>query len=385
MKNLRKKNIHDLLLITVLALSAGLFITGLVYADSEINPVERPAMMSVRAETSVLLSVTKAGHRLVAVGERGHIMLSEDNGGSWEQVPTPVSVTLTGVRFVNDKVGWALGHSGVVLHTTDGGKTWVKQLDGVTAANMACRAAEKQLGAASEEDRKKCQKLLNFTQLLVDDGPDKPFFDIYCKNEKECFVVGAYNLILRTKDGGNSWEPWLSHVENPRGLHLYAIESADDKLLIAGEQGLLLRSDDDGMTFYKVPTPYYGSLFGIRKLKSGEILIYGLRGNAFISDDYGDNWRKIDTGARLAITGAIDTCSGNLVFTTQSGIVLGSSDKGKTVQRLSIGESFAFSDITQAHNLNLIIAGMRGIKVIPNIDEMIQSDANSITMYGDNK
>ena len=76
----------------------------------------QPAQANVRAAASLQLSVTRAGKRLVSVGERGLVLLSDDDGRSWRQARSvPVSVALTQVRFVSDTLGWAVGHSGVVL------------------------------------------------------------------------------------------------------------------------------------------------------------------------------------------------------------------------------------------------------------------------------
>ena len=90
-----------------------------------------------------MLAITRAGARLVAVGERGSILLSDDSGVSWRQAKVPVSVTLTAVQFPNAKAGWAVGHLGVVLHSADGGETWAKQLDGREAASLVLEAAKK--------------------------------------------------------------------------------------------------------------------------------------------------------------------------------------------------------------------------------------------------
>src|SRR5262245_50694342 len=95
--------------------------------------LERPAQSSPLASKRLLQSVARAGDRLVAVGPRGHILVSSDSGQSWTQSTVPVSSDLTAVYFANDKAGWAVGHDGVVLATTDGGDTWVKQLDGRAA------------------------------------------------------------------------------------------------------------------------------------------------------------------------------------------------------------------------------------------------------------
>ncbi|MDB5898537.1 MAG: hypothetical protein JWP41_2139, partial [Ramlibacter sp.] len=97
---------------------------------AEPEALGRPALAVARPERAVLLAAAQAGARVVAVGERGIIVLSADNGGSWKQVPAPVSVTLTALRFADAVNGVAVGHGGVVLATADGGSTWAQRLDG---------------------------------------------------------------------------------------------------------------------------------------------------------------------------------------------------------------------------------------------------------------
>ena len=39
---------------------------------------------------------------------------------------------MTGVSFVDANQGWAVGTSGTIVHTSDGGAHWVKQTVGTT-------------------------------------------------------------------------------------------------------------------------------------------------------------------------------------------------------------------------------------------------------------
>ena len=103
--------------------------------------LSRPALMSPKALGAAMLAVTRAGSRLVAVGERGTVLLSDDHGQHWRQAAVPVQVTLTCVTFADERHGWAAGHLGTILHSDDGGQTWRKQLDGITAAARMAEAA----------------------------------------------------------------------------------------------------------------------------------------------------------------------------------------------------------------------------------------------------
>ncbi len=262
-----------------IALAGALALGGFAFADAAraapvAEPLDRPATLVRQPERAAFQAVAAAGGRLVAVGERGVIALSDDKGASWRQAKVPVSVALTAVTFPTPTLGWAVGHYGVVLHSRDGGESWVKQLDGVAAARIVTDSLPKD-GSSHRIGQ------------LVEEGPDKPFLDLFFPTAETGFIVGAFGLALRTDDGGKSWSSLTLDLPNPDGLHLYAIRAGADALYIAGEQGLLLRSDDDGRGFRRLSTPYRGSWFTAAVDASGALVLGGLRGNAFRSTDRG--------------------------------------------------------------------------------------------------
>ncbi len=320
-------------------------------AGAQISLLEQPALHSAKAPRAVLLALTRAGDRLVAVGERGIILLSDDSGATWRQAQVPASVSLTSVQFVDAQQGWAVGHLGVVLHSADGGETWNKQLDGIQAAQLALKAAQ-QRGDA---------KLLKAAEWLVADGPDKPFLDLYFSDRQHGYVVGAYGLILRTSDGGSSWQAWMGQVDNPEGLNLYAIRAQGEQLFIAGERGLLLRSSDGGQTFEALESPYEGSFFGLLASRSGGLLAYGLRGNAWWSSDQGDSWQQLETGVESALAAGLELNDGRLLLASQSGELLLSADGGTQFEHRRTHQGATVAAVAQAADGSLTSVGLGGL------------------------
>jgi photosystem II stability/assembly factor-like uncharacterized protein len=360
---MRRASIHSTLLMIALSIAA---VSS--EAANSVRPVvlDLPAAMSARCLQGVLLGVQKAGRRLVAVGERGCIVYTDDDGRSWRQARVPVSVTLTAVAFPSPLQGWAAGHFGVVLHTQDGGVTWATQLDGIRAARLRLDqvSGRPMSGSGSSAQISDPQGPQNSTleaaKQLVDDGPDKPFLSIHFQSDRQGLVVGAYGLVYKTADGGQTWQPWQDHLDNPDGQHLYAITSHGDRLLLAGEQGYFARSSDSGERFARQKTSYAGTLFGLETRDGIHLVAYGLRGNAVFSPDAGGSWEAVKTGVVGAIDGSCVLQSGQYVFVTDRGEVLVSEDQGRTVRVVPIEHPFPFSGVIQASDGALVAVGARG-------------------------
>lgn len=350
-----KKLNRSLSLYLSLAVAAGAALP--VAAASVAAPETRPALMVNHPEQSWLQASAWAGKRLVSAGERGLILLSDDEGKTWRQAKVPVSVGLTAVSFANDKQGWAVGHFGVVLHSVDGGETWTRQLDGVTAAQLVQKAAKQQAEQAPNDPA--VTKRLAAAERLVADGPDKPFFDVHFADEKTGYVVGAYNLIFRTRDGGQTWQPLADRVDNPKTQHLYAIRAKGNALYLIGEQGLVFRSGDGGEHFQRLTTPYQGSYFNAAVLPSGELVVAGLRGNAYRSVDQGTHWEKIELPAPVSVL-ALAVKGDTLFLGNQAGQVFASSDQGRSLKPIATPPLPQLTSLLPLSDGSLLATSLRG-------------------------
>jgi len=288
--------------------------------DAFVDPLDVPSATSPLSAKRLLTAVAFAGKRIVAAGQRGHVVYSDDRGKTWTQAEVPVSSDLTALAFPSANRGWAVGHDGVVLASADGGRTWTRQLDGRRISPLLSEAlAAKGLADAVREQ----------ISFLAQKGADLPLLDVWFDDEKTGFAVGAFNLILHTVDGGATWIPWVDRTENPKALHLYSIRRAAGALWIAGEQGLVLKLDPAKQRFLPCATPYQGSFFGLIGTDR-VVLAYGLRGNVFQSADGGATWHKAETGVEVALTGGSLAGDRGLLLASASGQVLSSTDSGAT-------------------------------------------------------
>jgi photosystem II stability/assembly factor-like uncharacterized protein len=337
-----------------------LLIFAPLVAQSIKDSLDEPAIQIKEPAKAVLLSIAKAGNRLVAVGERGIAVTSDDNGKTWKQAKVPSSDTLTVVKFVSPTVGWAAGHSGLVLHTEDGGQTWTRQLDGTVAAKLASDAVR-----ARFEGKTTTQAIaqLQNAERMVQEGPDKPFLDLSFEDTQMGIVVGAYGMIVSTEDGGETWTSWMDRLENPEGHHLYAVVKIRNSIYVAGEQGLFYQSTDGGKQFKRVKTPYEGTYFSLTATPAGEVILAGMKGSIFRYN--GKTFTKVESPSKDNLSATTWLSDGSLLFLNQAGQMLISHDQGKTVQPVAVPLLPPTGGMIDAFNGTLVTVGMGGVILFP--------------------
>ena len=311
------------------------FAAAPVYAQTASDSASGYAIMSEQAQHSLLLDVARVGKRLVAVGDRGHILYSDDNAGTWTQAKVPTKQLLTAVFFVDDSHGWAVGHDAQILASQDGGATWEVQF----------RDIEREEGS--------------------------PFLDVWFQDRNKGFVVGAYGALLMTTDGGKNWEDISDRLNSEDGYHLNAIVAVKDSgLFVVGELGGMFRSADWGQTWETVQGPYEGSLFGALGTKeSGTLLAYGLRGHLFRSSDFGDTWTQIQLNTpnngplEFGLADGNLLPDGSIAVVGHGGSVLKSTDNGLTFSLINRSDRLSLAGVAAADNGNLILVGQGGVHV----------------------
>ena len=306
-----------------------------VIAATGDQDVNYPILLS----KSLFLDVACKGNTLVAVGERGHIIVS-GNGDTWRSIDSGVTSTLTAIYLFDENHGWAVGHDAVILKTTDGGSHW------------------RRVYFAPEEET--------------------PLLDVWFENDQHGIAIGAYGLYLTTSDGGNTWHrEEMNIVDEPSDitandkaddltdlydLHLNAITSGSDgRLYIVAEAGRIYTSGDNGQSWHKLNSPYIGSLFGALVLSDESLLVFGLRGHLYHTSDNGATWQEIKTNTREMLTQGEQLDNGKIIVVGMGGSVYISVNQGITFTNRELGNRNSYAAAV-SYNESIIMVGDHGVE-----------------------
>lgn len=327
------------------------------WAAAFVSPANETAMLSRLAAQRPMLALASVGQRFVAVGLRGQIVFSDDGGRTWRQATVPVSSDLVAVFFPTATSGWAVGHGGVILHSGDGGATWIKQLDGRQAAQIAMDYYGKRAAADPV-----MEDFLASERSLADGGGTQSFLGVYFEDERVGYVVGTFNRIFRTADGGRTWEPWMDRTNNPKGLHFNAIAGREGVIFLAGEQGTVWRLDPT-KRFVPLSTGYTGTFFGLLPISTTTLLAFGMRGSVFRSADAGATWARITVSIPAGVTCGALLADGAAVLVTQVGTMEISHDQGRSFVPLKPTLPMEYYAVSPGAGGQVVVAGAEGVRL----------------------
>ncbi len=340
------------------------------------DPLNQTVEVMPLADGSLLLDVTRSGDRFIAVGERGHVLIST-NGKDWQQSETvPLRSTFTAITSIADQI-WVVGHDGVILHSPDAGEHWQIQ-------------RRDPRGQPAEG---------------VDPGDIRqgaPILDVLFTDANHGFAIGAYALFLSTEDGGKTWTgsrinsldngmaaaaeakseaEQAAHADNDmqssvfsedelaigmeQDAHLNAIaRTGSGGYVIVGERGAIFRSRDGGKSWIRSQLPYDGSMFGVVGFEAEHVLAFGLRGHVFESTDLGENWTEVPTDTELSLMGGTALANGGVVIGGANGLVLHRTDVSQPLSQSTDTSAGAISNVMPGESDgNWLIVGENGVSL----------------------
>jgi photosystem II stability/assembly factor-like uncharacterized protein len=333
------------------------------WAEDQLLVLHQDAIQVRDPAHVLLISIAHAGKRLVAVGEHGMIIYSDDNGGSWKQAAVPVEVTITTVAFATPQIGWAAGAYGVVLHTEDGGTTWQDQLTGIEVNKLMSRAAAEY--AQAHPDTPAAALALRRANIFVSAGPDKPFLTILARTAESATVFGGYRMCVHTDDGGKTWADCSLQVLDPVSHNLYQALNAADTTYLVGEAGDVFSYNALNGEYQPLTSPGSSTLFDILTTKAGTLLAFGVADGMFRSIDQGKIWAPVTVPGGSDLTGGTILDDGTIVVASENGAIYTSTDDGESFHAAPEGVGMGLFGVTTAANGDLVFVGSGGIRVVP--------------------
>lgn len=217
---------------------------------------------------------------------------------TWIAANVPIENDLNDIFFIDELKGWAVGNSGVILYSTDGGLNWMQQ-----TSNTQNRLSS-----------------------------------VYFKTATEGYVVGKQGIILRTIDGGSNWLD-ISVPSYRNDLNFIGFSNPNDGWILASHpdpasDSTLIISRDGGNTWADTTGPIVYQLQSASFQQPGFIWLTGLASLHAIafSQDNGKSW--VDTlGKNLT-----DNLLSIFFINPTSGWV--SNNKGKIWQTTDAGKTW---------------------------------------------
>ncbi len=248
-----------------------------------------------------------------AVGSKGVLLATSDGGRTWKIKPRPSEDILRDIYFSDDLNGWILCERNLydlktkeeprtyLMNTNDGGNRWTRiNIRGVEPDGRLVRAvfSPKGRGWTFGEGGAVFTMQDPSADWVPLQSPTRhlllggTFIDDY-----RGWLVGAGATIIQTSDGGETWH--VSRLPAAKGIRFNAASFVDNRLGWAvGSGGTIYRTTNGGRTWVPQNSGVSTDLFDVKFLNASEGWAVGAEGTLIHSADGGVNWTIEPTGTK---------------------------------------------------------------------------------------
>lgn len=228
------------------------------------------------------------------------ILYSSDGGTSWNEQYKSNKVDISDLKFIDDQIGWAIGHKGKILYTDNGGYSWFNQVSGTTEDLSALYIVnQKKVYIGGNNGILLYTKDGGFTWHKHNLDTTYPLKNIEFIN-KDTGYISAITAFFQTNDGGQTWEK--INIANKTAFFCINFTSLNNGW--AHNEQSLFRTVNKGRTWLEVNIPQPGYFCD----------------PIFVDDDHG--WiAKVDgtEGSIVSVKNAKDKYSFSYIFSTNDG------------------------------------------------------------------
>lgn len=278
---------------------------------------------------------------LFCFGDGGYMVKSTDNGSSWN-----LTVIDTGYRditesyFINTNVGIVSGYSGLILKTTDAGKTWIQKTSGVTTNLWYIDFVSADTGYIVGTGAT-VLKTTDAGETWVNksiSGATASFSKVHFVNPSTGYVGtsnSTFGYLAKTTDFGNTWVKVASY---PGTGTVYGLCFTDVNTgYVSDNTCTMYKTTDAGATWTSAGKLSSGTLYEIRFADANNGAVCGSRGEVFVTTNAGAVWTKTQNPYNTSLYAlGLQLPSKRLVAAGNSGVISTSTDWGATWTMCSV-------------------------------------------------
>ncbi len=237
------------------------------------------------------------------VGSDGLIWRTQDGGHTWLTQSSPTTAWLSAVTFLDRYTGWAVGEQGTIIHTVDGGQQWYVQRSRTDEWLTDVFFLDPWQGWAVGRNVQllRTQNGGRTWEEVSIHSVNGDFTAISFATPQHGWIVGrtldtaSHAILLVTTDGGDSWEDRSGFLQDIPALWSLTFRDEREGIMV-GDQGTILRTQDQGVSWYWTTAPTHRSLLHVTYDHDGTIWIVGQGGVVLRSKDSG--WQVESTPVR---------------------------------------------------------------------------------------
>ena len=267
---------------------------------------------------------------------------------SWNNISaTENKGTFMDIKFLTSNLGFAVTYGGAIYKSTDGGNSWELK-NSHTYSNLfeICIVDAQHIWIAGNELLYSLDAGENWT-LMPRPENDK-FLDIFFTDMNNGWLLSNHS-IYKTTDGGSSWIKTYTTTSFLQTIHAF-----NNTVLVGGDVGFLVKSNDLGATWQETPLNTIRSIFDIHMYSDS---LYWICGNYDVlrkSVDGGQTWINAYPNNNSYLTDI-------QVISNQEVLAFGNSQIYKSRDGGNSWQGYSLSDITYdffAFDVdNILVAG----------------------------
>ena len=146
----------------------------------------------------------------------GMVLLFDVQAQDWRQAAVRTFPGISGIFFIDENTGWAVGSSGFIYKTTDAGDTWL---------------------------------------VALSDADSVDYSEVYFVDQNLGFAGASEGIVMKTTDGGSSWSKLNANGADGDVLALYAL--SEDQIWVLANSGsgsAVYNTTDGGVNWQSVLT-----------------------------------------------------------------------------------------------------------------------------------